>query len=81
MLKFFYHIKYGNLPACFKKTGALYKLFKKRYKAMGQNECCAEKEFTNNAEYAPNVGFKNNKYVPRKVAVDVLAPIVKKKMQ
>ena len=51
------------------------------YKAMGQNECCAEKEFTNNAEYAPNVGFKNNKYVPRKVAVDVLAPIVKKKMQ
>jgi hypothetical protein len=48
---------------------------------MGQNECCAEKELKTNAEYQPNQMRKANRTVSKKVALELLPPIVRKKMQ
>jgi hypothetical protein len=48
---------------------------------MGQNECCAEKELTANAEYQPNIKRRPNHTVSKKVAHELLSPIVRKKMQ
>jgi hypothetical protein len=48
---------------------------------MGQNECCAEKELKANAEYQPHQKQRSNRTVPKKVAIELLPPIVRKKMQ